>query len=68
VNVYWWIAAALVVGCFGMALLGFVGYLWSGEDRARKFSLAWAHWGVVFALASLIIVVFKHLILSLLGA
>lgn len=66
-SIYWWIAAALVAGCFGMAVLGFAVALWSGEERPRRFALAWTHWGVVFALAALIIVIFKHLILTLLG-
>lgn len=67
-SAYWWIAAVLVATSFGVALLGFAWYLWSGADRARSFALAWARWGVVFTLAAIIIVVFKHLILTLLGA
>ncbi|MBA3598907.1 MAG: hypothetical protein H0W40_16250 [Methylibium sp.] len=66
-SAYWWIAAALVAASFGVALLGFIYYLWSGEDRGRKFAAAWARWGVVFMLGAIIIVVFKHLILTLLG-
>ncbi len=67
-SLYWWGAAALVAASFGAALLGFIAYLWSGADRAREFSLACARWGVVFTLAAIIIVVFKHLILTLLGS
>lgn len=67
-SVYWWIVAVLVCAFFGVALLGFVGYLWSGDDRFRNVALAWARWGVVLVLAALIIVIFKHLILTLFGS
>lgn len=67
-SAYWWIAVALVAACFGVALLGFVAYLWGGDDRARGFALAWARWGVVFTLAAFNIAIFKHVILSMLGA
>ncbi|MBA3588733.1 hypothetical protein [Methylibium sp.] len=67
-SAYWWIAAALVAACFGVALLSFAYYLWSGADRARDVALAWARWGVVFLLGAVIVVVFKHLILTLLGS
>lgn len=66
-SAYWWIAAALVASSFGVSLIAFACYLWSGADRARDVALAWARWGVVFTLGSIIIVVFKHLILTLLG-
>ncbi|MBA3623802.1 MAG: hypothetical protein H0W48_04990 [Methylibium sp.] len=51
-----------------MALLSFAYYVWSGADRARDVALAWARWGVVFLLGAVIVVVFKHLILTLLGS
>lgn len=66
-SVYWWVVAALLGLCGVAALLGWVGYLWSGDDRWRDFAVRSGRWLMVFALASFNITIFKHLIETLLG-
>ncbi len=66
-SVFWWGAAALLGVCGIAALVGWAGYLASGDDRWRDFAVRSGHWLLVALLAAFNITVFKHLIETLLG-
>lgn len=66
-SIYWWIVAVLLGLCGAAALIGWIGYLWIGDDHWRDFAVRSGRWLVVFALASFNIAIFKHLISALLS-
>lgn len=64
-TVFAWIVGVLLVITAGTALVGFLLYITSGNDRFQTIAKTGWHWTLVFGLGSFNIFIFKHIIVTL---